>query len=652
MPQLTRGTLLFVLMLAFASSRAQDHSIDSLKIVLRNPKIHDTTKLASIGSLMDSKYTQNDPKYYYINNLIGALAQKNLKKKNNKVLHETYTSWLATYYNVVAIECAHKKQSLKGVAALDKSIALYKSIKAYDDANYQLIVKGSFYSIVNENEKAISCVFTALKYFEKDKKAYNGEIAYALSTLGDIYQTLENYTKAIYYYKQSVDYLNSTRTYVDSQNTYLKSVAYASIGNCYYASKQFRESAVWYEQALTFAKKTGDPSNTSIILSKLGLAKLSLKQFSEAEPLLKEALALSTHDRALAQANLAMGRLYHDQNQNGKAETYANAALALGQKTKDLKAQEQAYWLLYFVNMDKRDAAKADQMMVLRYKLLDSTKTTASKNILAQQQLKYDFEKKELHYKLESEKKNAAKNTGLIVLSAVLMLIVLAAYFYYRNNRQKQAISVLEKNQIRQKLLISQMNPHFIFNSIQNIRSLINNKQDSAAVNYLDKFSKLTRQILENSNENYISLEEELEMLENYLSIQQLLYDNKFKFNISVDDTIEAESVYLPPMLTQPFIENAIKHGLGNISEGGMIDIGFNLKDNHLYFEVADNGKGFDTDKNNSGHKSLAMKITQERLSHYTKNQDFAIQADNIVSDDGTVLGAKVQFEIPYIYEN
>ena len=87
-------------------------------------------------------------------------------------------------------------------------------------------------------------------------------------------------------------------------------------------------------------------------------------------------------------------------------------------------------------------------------------------------------------------------------------------------------------------------------------------------------------------------------MLENYLSIQQLLYDNKFTFNIQIDHDVDQESIFLPPMLTQPFIENAIKHGLSNTSENGKIDIHFFLKENKLFFEVTDNGKGFDTSTN------------------------------------------------------
>ncbi|UPT69978.1 MAG: histidine kinase [Flavobacterium sp. JAD_PAG50586_2] len=284
--------------------------------------------------------------------------------------------------------------------------------------------------------------------------------------------------------------------------------------------------------------------------------------------------------------------------------------------------------------------------------LIDSGKTETAKNILAQQQLKYDFEKKELNYKLTTEKEKATQYNMVLFLSGIVLLLLLGGYFYYRNNRQNQTIMLLEKNQIKQKFLISQMNPHFIFNSLQNIRNLIYNKQDDTAVTYLDKFSKLTRQILENSNENYISLAEEIEMTRNYLAIQQLLYDKAFDFKITVENTIDTESVFVPPMLTQPFIENAIKHGLGTKEAGGRVDIAYYPDGNKLLFEVTDNGKGFDTVRNEGSHKSMATEITRERLVNYTKNQDFIVHAANAVDKDNNVTGAKVTFEIPYMQDN
>jgi LPXTG-motif cell wall-anchored protein len=285
-------------------------------------------------------------------------------------------------------------------------------------------------------------------------------------------------------------------------------------------------------------------------------------------------------------------------------------------------------------------------------KIVDSSQIEASKNALAQQLLKYNFEKKELKLTLDAEKKTAVKNNWLIGLSGALLLLVLGGFFYYRNNKQKQAITVLEKDQIKQKLLVTQMNPHFIFNSIGNIQGLIYDHKNTEAVDYLDKFSALTRQILENSNENYISLSEEVEMTQNYLAIQQLLYHNKFDFTITIEESIDPDTIFLPPMLTQPFIENAIKHGLSTTAANGMISISFFLKDQKLYFEVSDNGKGFDAVKKTSNHKSLAMTITKERLITYTKNQDFVVHTDNIIDKDTKVVGAKVRFEIPYIYEN
>jgi LytS/YehU family sensor histidine kinase len=228
--------------------------------------------------------------------------------------------------------------------------------------------------------------------------------------------------------------------------------------------------------------------------------------------------------------------------------------------------------------------------------------------------------------------------------------LLIGAYFLYRNYKQKQPIANFEKNALNQKLLLSQMNPHFIFNSIDNIQSLIYNKQDKEAVNYLTKFSKLTRQILENSNESYIALSEEVIMIDNYLVIQQLLYNNKFDFNIEVDDTIDTEAILLPPMLTQPFIENAIKHGLKSTSEKGQIDISFKFHNQKLFFEINDNGVGF-SDKETVNKKSLAMKITKERLINISKKTDFEVQTENRLDDKKNTIGAKVFFEIPYIYE-
>ena len=237
----------------------------------------------------------------------------------------------------------------------------------------------------------------------------------------------------------------------------------------------------------------------------------------------------------------------------------------------------------------------------------------------------------------------------------LLILGVLFLVMYYQNYflklKQKEILVQFEKNEIKQKLLLSQMNPHFIFNSIDMIQSLIYSKQENEAILYLTKFSKLTRQILENSSENYIYFEDEIEMLHNYMTIQLLLYSDSFDYEIIIDENIVQESILLPPMLTQPFIENAIKHGLKNNGIKGDIKISFSLNKEVLFFLITDNGVGFSEQKENIDHKSLAVKITKERLESMSKNKSHTIISENIINQKNDIVGAKVSFEIPYIYE-
>lgn len=195
------------------------------------------------------------------------------------------------------------------------------------------------------------------------------------------------------------------------------------------------------------------------------------------------------------------------------------------------------------------------------------------------------------------------------------------------------------------------MSPHFIFNSLDNIQGLIFDGKKQEAVSYLNQFSKLTRQILENSSENYITLEEERQMIENYIGIQQLLYQNEFDYSIDIDPAIDPETILLPPMLTQPFIENAIKHGLRNKSGRGQIDVKFYFEGDKFFVSVTDNGNGFGN-SSPASHKSLAMKITNERLRHISKVKHFELHRQNTTDAQNVVNGARVFFQIPYLYEN
>ena len=642
-------TFLFVL----SASYSQDKTIDSLKLIVQNPKIHDTVKLYSVLTAKLQKYRETDEKYFILNHMQGSYAMKCLKKKSSPEIHKVYVQCLADYYSSMMIEYKAKGDTLKALTAIDKSISLFKSEKLYIDMHYAIVEKGRFYVKIKEYEKAAACLFTSLRYFEKQPKATIAEIGTIYSSLAGLYSAQGNNEKAIKYSKKVIAFCNDTKYQEYSEGLeHSKFVAYSTIGVASRNLKKYDDAISNFNKALEIARKSDDSFKISYVFSRIGSVKLAQLKYDEAEGYLKEALKGDLNEQALANGYTGMAQLHFAKKEYDKAYSFITKGLGLSIKTNNIDLQEVGSDILFKLSVIRKDYKKALEMYQLHDQIVDSKKIETSKNALEKQQLKYDFEKKELKLKLDSEKKAATKNNWLIALSATLVLLLLGGYFYYRNSKQRQAITILEKNQIKQKLLITQMNPHFIFNSVQNIRGLINNKQNDDAVNYLDKFSKLTRQILENSNENYISLAEEVEMIENYLSIQQLLYDNKFTFTIDVHGDIDTESIFLPPMLAQPFIENAIKHGLSNMLENGKVDIHFYLKESKLFFEVSDNGKGFNSDKKSGNHKSLAMTITKERLISYTKNKDFIVQTDNLVTSEGIVQGAKVAFEIPYIYEN
>lgn len=624
--------------------------VDSLKTIIANPKLHDTTRLNNIALLIDNLY-QNDEANKYTN-LMGSIARKNLAKKNlNPILHKKYTIYLAAYYNNVSVQLEGKGDQ-KSLDYLNKSINLYRSVDSKDEVYTSIVSKGLLLSRRKRYREAIDCYFTALRYFEKNEAENVDGISYVYTNLGVLYGEQGQWRVAIKYLKKSIYFIERKAGKQSVEDELQKCTMYYNIGSAYITLKEYKPAEINLKQALALSTKHHQNSFSSFSLGKLGVIDLHFKRLEDAEMELIKATEIAETAEAKGFTFYYLGEVYFEKKEYQKAEANLKQALEFLKISKRDGLKAKAYQLLYKIDKKNGNYKEAVLMLELYNSIQDSTKTEEAKNELKQQQMEYDYEKKELNYRLESQQKAAAKNNMLIGLSSVVFLLLIGAYFLYRNYRQKQAISNFEKNELNQKMLLSQMNPHFIFNSIDNIQSLIYNKQDNDAINYLTKFSKLTRQILENSTENYITLSEELNMIDNYLTIQQLLYNNKFDFTLQVDETIDAEMILIAPMLTQPFIENAIKHGLKNKSEKGLIRIQFKFEENRLFFEISDNGEGFSTTEKTGENKSLAMKITKERLRNMSNKIDFEIKTENIFDDNNLVSGAKVLFEIPYIYEN
>ncbi|MBK7886901.1 MAG: histidine kinase [Bacteroidetes bacterium] len=203
------------------------------------------------------------------------------------------------------------------------------------------------------------------------------------------------------------------------------------------------------------------------------------------------------------------------------------------------------------------------------------------------------------------------------------------------------------------KVLRAQMNPHFIFNALNSIHNCILQRDTLTAANSLTKFSRLVRKILDNSLQSTISLESELATLELYIQIEQLRFNTKFEYTITVDPAIDPASTMVPPLILQPFVENSIWHGLMPSEKKGSIMVEVSRKGEHLHFTISDNGIGREKAaqlkaKSENQHTSWNCYYQRERLNMYNENQgnSNSLLLLICIMSYMELAGTKVEFEL------
>jgi LytS/YehU family sensor histidine kinase len=236
-------------------------------------------------------------------------------------------------------------------------------------------------------------------------------------------------------------------------------------------------------------------------------------------------------------------------------------------------------------------------------------------------------------------------------LAGLVILVLLMALILVRQNKLKHSQQTLL---LQQKLLRTQMNPHFLFNSLTSIQNFIIKEKPGLASDYLSRFSRLVRQILDNSMQDSVPLEQELEAIENYLSLQKVRYRELFDYQIDVDEAIDPETTQVPPMLAQPFIENSIEHGFKNKGSKGNLSIRFISRDSVLRLEIEDDGIGREKameilKQSGKHHQSLATNITRERLSALNRKSRNKISLNivDLTDNAGNPAGTRVTVDIP-----
>ena len=246
---------------------------------------------------------------------------------------------------------------------------------------------------------------------------------------------------------------------------------------------------------------------------------------------------------------------------------------------------------------------------------------------------------------------------GIIFL--VIAILLLAVFFNYRKSQRRKALFEEDKRKVllsELHALRSQMNPHFIFNTLSSIQSFITKSDSREAVSYLSKFSKLMRGTLENTQKQKIPIKDEIETLELYMDLEKLRLNNKFDYQIITDEELDVQFEEIPPMLIQPYVENAIWHGISHKASKGTIKICFVLAtENLLKCEIIDDGVGREKAieiKNSQRHqeknKSLGMSITKDRLKIINSLKDSKLSINIVdLKAQNTSTGTKIELFIP-----
>jgi hypothetical protein len=298
------------------------------------------------------------------------------------------------------------------------------------------------------------------------------------------------------------------------------------------------------------------------------------------------------------------------------------------------------YQQLYFESKDTLRAVQQGRQLELIMAESEAERTNQKIQTLAQE------------YELNRLKINQNRLVFAGIAAMVVIISLFLIIYFQRKRLKAEQKSILNE----QRLLRAQMNPHFLFNSLASIQNYIINEDTDRASIYLSRFSQLVRNILDNSVEEYVSLEKEVETIRNYLELQKARYAGKFDYFIDIDTDIDTETVRVPPMLAQPFIENAIEHGIKYKEGLGNISICFKLEEGIIRFEVEDDGVGREMAREieaskGARHRSMATSITIDRLATINKKlkKKIGMEIEDLKDETGAGIGTRVRFGIPVV---
>lgn len=498
---------------------------------------------------------------------------------------------------------------------------------------------------------ALNYYFDALATFELLN--HSRRLAACYQNIGDIYRKQLDYNKALEYYSRSLQLAFGSNDKVRIMNCYL------NIGYVYFYLDEFRIARRYYDQAYDLYMELGYSHELDDCYILIGDTYLEELKLDSAIIFYDLAFAISMAEEdvtRLAEIQGKLGEIYMIREDYPPALRNILESIQMAEEVGSLDLRIRATETLAEIYECTGDLSRALEEYKNFTRLKDSLFNAEKYKALTEMEVKYESDKKGQQLALLEERSQVQQlvlsRRNRLYISSLLVLGLLGglAYILYRNQRLKSRHKSIE---LEQKLMRSQMNPHFIFNSMIAIQSYIYSHEAVKAGDYLAKFADLIRITLESSRSEFVPLEKELKMLNAYLELQVLRFDNKFTYSIQFSPEIETDPLQIPPMLAQPFIENAIEHGVRHKEDKGFILINFEKQNGTIRCSVEDDGVGRKKAREaskNKVHQSMATSITRERLDILSKKykRKFDLEIIDQLDENGHASGTKVVFEMPY----
>ena len=536
----------------------------------------------------------------------------------------------------------------------DLAISAYKiSLQNYNRNSTNLKLARAFFNN-GDTQKSIST------YQSLDKKSLsNYEKTILLEGIGDAYLKMQNFTKAISSYQEGLAV--AKQHLIAPKITDLNS----KIAQAYNQKGEKEKAKTYYNNSLNLAAKENKKrvveeqiqvadfnSANEDYIDEIALRKKAIEGIKDIE---KDSIIPNESPITSQKQNYKIGNAYLLQNDLDSAITYFEKSKEEADEKGDLDVKMNSTRKLSEVNFRSGNIEKGiayseefenvvDELYAQKVQEI-SQAARRSRSIAEQQNritsLESDRALSKSKYELTQERN---KSQQLIIYSLIggLLLLLVTAYFMYKYIKQQR----LANNLLALKSLRSQMNPHFIFNALNSVNSFIASNDERTANKYLSDFSQLMRSVLENSEEDFIPLKKEVELLELYTKLEHFRFQDKFDYSINVDESIDVEEFQIPPMLLQPYIENAVWHGLRYKTEKGHLRIAIKPRSkDEITITITDDGIGRERSKalkttNQKKQNSKGMNNIKKRVAilneMYKDKVDVTIEDYQDLNDAGT----------------